>query len=144
MKKYRGYTLLELMIVVAVIALLLSLALPSFQEQIRKARRGDAQGALTGLSVAVERYYTIQSPSTYVGALTTGGSPVFPSEAPLDGNKKYYDLAVTSQTVSAYSLTAAPKGAQSGDKCGTLTLTSSGQRGITGGAAGVTWQDCWE
>ena len=152
MQKNFGFTLLELLIAVAVIGILVSIAYPSYLGQVRTARRADAQATLAGFSVAMERYYTEQAPSTYINATASAsgagpGAPIatlYPSEAPLDSATKYYDLTINSASASAYDLRAAPKNAQVGDNCGTLTLTATGQKGITGGATGVTWQDCWQ
>ena len=141
-----GFTMAELMIVVALVAILTSLAYPSYMESVRKSHRGDAQAALTGLASAMQRYHTETTPSSFDGAAASGppGPPVssvFPSQSPLDGVIKHYDLRIQSAAASAYELHAVPisGSAQDQDKCGTLTLTSIGQRVISGGDAGVTW-----
>lgn len=146
----KGFTLLELMVVLAVSAIALTLAYSSYTESVRKSNRGDAQGALTGLASAMQRYYTEQTPSTFVGAAASGppgppASSIFPAQSPLDGARKHYDLRIQSADADGYVLHAIPisGGVQSEDKCGTLTLASTGQRGINGGEFGVTWQDCW-
>lgn len=138
------------MVVVALVAILSTLAYSSYSESVRKTHRGDAQSALTGLASAMQRFYTEQTPSTYVGAAASGppgppASTVFPSQSPLDGAKKSYNLTIQSASAGAFELRAVPisGSVQAGDKCGTLTLASSGLRGITGGNDGVTWQDCW-
>ena len=106
--------------------------------------------ALAGLASAMQRYHTEQTPSTFVGAAASGppgppNSTVFPSQSPLDGATKHYNLSIQSAAAGTYELRAVPisGSAQAADKCGTLTFTSTGQRGITGGDTGVTWQDCW-
>ena len=147
----KAFTLLEVMIVVALLAILTTLAYASYGESVRKSNRGGAQAALSGFASAMQRYYTEQTPSTYAGAAASvPGAPkstVFPSQSPLDGARKHYNLRVQAVALngSTYQLSAVPiaGGAQASDKCGTLTLTSAGQRGITGGDTGVTWQDCW-
>jgi type IV pilus assembly protein PilE len=138
------------MIVLAILAIITSLALPSYRESVRKSNRADAQTALTGLASAMQRYHTESSPSTFVGAASSGppgppASAVFPSQSPLDSSDKQYDLRIQSASATAYELRAVPVSgsAQDGDDCGTLTLTSTGQRGITGAATGKTWQQCW-
>ncbi|MEM1110605.1 MAG: type IV pilin protein [Pseudomonadota bacterium] len=137
----KGFTVIELLIVVVLVGILMAIALPAYDEQQRKARRAEAQAALTGLSIALQRYYTEQSPSTYVGA-TLGGSGIYPNEAPIDGGRKYYDLSAA-VTSTSFTISAAPKNSQSGDNCGTLTLTNIGFRDITGAATGTTTDDCW-
>lgn len=144
----KGFTLIELIIVVAVIGLLVSIAYPSYQESVNKSRRGVGQGALMGLANAMQRFYTEGSPSTYVGAAASGppgppDSAIYPSAAPLDGAAKHYNLRIFTANATAFVVVAVPRDNHVGDKCGTLVLASTGQRGITGGTSGVTWQDCW-
>jgi len=134
----------------AILAIVMTLAYSSYTEYVRKANRGDAQAALLAFGSAMQRFYTETTPSTFVGAAASGppGPPiaaVFPSQSPLDGANKQYNLGIQSASASAYELRAVPiaGSAQAADKCGTLTLTSTGQRGITGGQSGVTWQNCW-
>ena len=144
----KGFTLVELVTVVAIVAIIASIAFPAYQEQVKKSRRGDVQAALMGLAGAMQRFYTEGAPSTYVGAAASGppGPPestLYPSTAPLDGAIKYYDLRIQSAAASSFTVRAIPRGNQVGDKCGTFTLASNGQKGITSAEAGVTWQDCW-
>lgn len=140
----KGFTLIELLIVVAVIAILATIAYPSYQQYVQHARRSDAMGALAGLAGAMQRHYTEQTPFTYAGAAASGppGPPaIYPAEAPLDGGAKYYDLTIQSASASAYELRAAPKGSQADDKCGKLTLKSSGEQGVLD--AESSWRECW-
>lgn len=135
-----GFTLIELMIVVAITGILAAIAYPSYQEHIRKTRRADAQTALMELSQFMERHYTANG--RYLNADAT--APTLPfTEAPKDGATKYYDVgfpAGTAPTANAYTLQAVPKGAMAGDVCGTLTLTNTGAKGQ---AAGQTQATCW-
>ena len=135
-----GFSLIELMIVVAIAGILAAIAYPSYQEQVKKSRRADCQGVLTGLANAMERYFTVSN--TYVGA-TLGAGGIYPNQCPIDGNTAYYTLAIPTATATGFTLQAVPIGAQVGDRCGTLTLDSTGQEGVTGAATGLTWQDCW-
>lgn len=127
-KDQKGFTLIELMIVVAIIGIIAAIAYPSYTEQVRKTKRSDGQGALMGLAGAMERHYA--SNNSYEGAADGGadtGSPgIYPDEAPLDGNNKYYDLTIQSADATSFTLRATPKGAQAGD--GMLELDSTGAR----------------
>ncbi len=126
--QHLGFTLVELMIVVAIVSIIGLIAYPSYMENVKKARRADAQAVLTGFAGAMERYYTENN--TYNGAAQSGntGPPaIYSTEAPIDGGIKYYDLTIQSASTTAYELRATPKGAQAGD--GFLSLNSVGVRG---------------
>ncbi len=145
MKRQQGLTLIELMIVVAIVALIAAFAYPSYLEQLRKTRRADCSGALVSLASAMERYQTMNN--TYLGAAAgganTGAPAVFQTTCPVDGGTATYNLTIAAATASTFRIEAAPTGPQTGDKCGTFTLTSTGVKDIKDAAAGKTWQDCW-
>ena len=131
MKKQHGFTLIELMIVVAVIAILAAVAWPSYQNQIRATNRSDAQGALLGLAQAMERHFTENGSYNGAGADgadgTSGAPVIFPAQSPLDGSNKSYNLTLNVTNGGAsYQLFATPFGAQAVD--GQLRLSSSGEK----------------
>lgn len=121
-RKQSGVTLIELMIVVAIIGIIAAFALPTYNNYVENARAADAKSALMSLANAMERYHTEKM--TYVAA-AVGAGGIFPNEAPLDGSAKFYDLVIQSQTATAFRLEAQPKNGQGG---GTIALLSNGQR----------------
>lgn len=149
MKKQSGFTLIELMIVVAIVGILAGIAWPSYQEHVRSTRRADAQGALMGLAQAMERHFTQNG--TYAGAAADGngdasddGAPtIFATEAPLDGNTKFYDLVIdVADDGNSYTLEAQAKNAQAGN--GNLSLSSAGEKAWDRGGNGYGTEDnCW-
>ncbi|HED19239.1 MAG TPA: type IV pilin protein [Gammaproteobacteria bacterium] len=150
MKTCKGFTLTELMIVLVIVSILAAIAYPSYQAQVRSTKRTDCSGTLLAFAGAMERFFTANN--TYVGAGTAGvggnttGAPilaVFPTQCPINGGTATYLLTINVATASTFTLNAARAGAQAGDKCGTLTLTNTGLKGITSADAGITPQDCW-
>lgn len=142
MNKQQAFTLIELMVTVAIVGILAGIAYPSYQDSVMTSRRADAKGALLGLANAMERHFT--ETNSYLGAGTTSGNTgaptIFSTTSPVDGGTPYYNLTINAATASSYTLNAAPTGAQANDQCGTLSLTQTGARGIST-ALPVT--DCW-
>jgi len=125
-----GFTLIELMVTVAIAAILMAIAYPSYQSYIINGNRTDAEGALMAFTTAMERYKSDNS--SYLGAQASGGFPsapvttVYPSQSPVDSSNKAYDLSIQSATSGAYVLRATPisGSVQSGN--GYLEITSTG------------------
>jgi len=138
--KMKGFTLIELMIVVVIIAILAAVAYPSYQDSVTDSRRSDAQGVLMGFAGAMERHYTNSSSYTAAaaGGADTGSPQIYATESPLDGASKYYDLTIFAANDSTYILRATPKNAQAGD--GYLEILSTGvKRWETGGGVNNCW-----
>jgi len=133
-----GFTLIEIMIVVAVIAILAAIAYPSYQEQVRKTRRAEAQAALLELAQFLERNRTHTGRYDIDGA----GNPItLPyTEVPREGATKYYTLTLETLTPSAFTLKATPQGPQAGDtKCTSFSLAHTGAKTATGTNAAHCW-----
>lgn len=145
MKNQLGFNLIELLVVVAIVGIIGAIAYPSYLENVRASKRSECSGALVGLGNAMERFYTVNS--TYQGAAAgganTGAPAIYTTRCPADGGAQTYNLTIQAANASTYALQAAPVGDQVNDRCGTLTLTNTGLKGVAGAAAGMTWQNCW-
>lgn len=134
----RGFTLVEVMITVAIIAILAAIATPVYHEQIRKSRRSDAIVALADTAHRMERCHAENNTFVY-DAVNAAGCPQ--SYTTNDG---YYSIAVVA-TQSTYSLTAQPttKGGQDGDtRCFQLIMGSDGSK-TSKNKAGTATEQCW-
>lgn len=129
----RGFTLIEVMIVVLIIAILGGVALPAYQDSVVKSRRAEAKAALLDLQNRMERYFIDKN--TYATACITGELGGCPTANSVLGSTAtehgYYMLDIANESATGYTLKAMPQGAQRSDsKCMTLTLTNTGTKGV--------------
>lgn len=141
----KGFTLIELMIVVAIVSILVTIAYPSYRDYTTRGRRSDAKMALLDLSTRMERYYSQQN--SYLGA-TVGTGAATDVRATNTSPEGWYRLTITALTPSSYTLTATPLGAQATDdkRCQTLTYNNLGLKGVAAGPTGAptdTAAQCW-
>ncbi len=134
-----GFTLIELLVVVTLIGVLAAIAIPSYQEYGRKARRADAKRTLIALQLQQEKWRA----SNIRYALTLGPPGSF-LNWPTTSSDGYYRLAVTAASATAYNMTAAPLAGtvQANDRCGTFAIDQNTPNGSVGGIYASA--DCWK
>ncbi len=134
-RRNSGFTLVELMIVVAIVAILAAVAYPSYRGFVMRANRSDGKTALMRMAQNMERYFTVNN--TYVGATvgTGAATDVWGSTISPDG---FYTLSFSLDfpvTATQYTVEAVARGTQVRDTaCATLTLNQAGVK---------TPADCW-
>jgi len=127
----KGFTLIELMIVVAIIGILASIAYPSYQDYVLRAKRGDAKVVILSVQLAQEKW---RANNITYGTTANIGITVSPDD--------YYTVAISSNTGTNYTITATPKSPHVDANCGNLVLTVVGGVETKSASAG-TADNCW-
>lgn len=131
-----GFTLIEAVITMAIVAILTAIALPGYLEHLRRANRNDARAALLQAAQFAERVRT--ESGTYAALALPAGL----ARSPQSGTQQYALVATPAAGGAGYTITATPAagGSMLADPCGALTLTQDGVRGRTGSAP---LDQCW-
>ena len=134
----RGFTLIELMIVVAIVAILTAIALPSYSRYVMRSRRASGHDILMQIATAQERYYT-----NFNKYATDLSADLGFDAASLTGEGGYYIVSLApGASANSFTLVATPQGAQAGDVCKNLTLSNAGVKDWSG-AKPPTNGNCW-
>ncbi|AVX91153.1 prepilin-type N-terminal cleavage/methylation domain-containing protein [Pseudomonas koreensis] len=126
----RGFTLIEIMIVIAIIGIIITIAAPSYTEYLKKGRRAEVVSLLSEQAQILERFYTKNNVYTGITGLSTGND--------------FYTITPTIAD-QTFLLTATRKAGttMATDKCGDFTLTNTGVRSMNNATTGLTTKDCW-
>ncbi len=132
-----GYTLVELLITLAMVAILSLTAMFHYREYVQRTARMEAKSVLLQAQNWMEQQFTLNN--SYLNA---GQEPVLPtslSKSPISGTEKYRHSVLPGTTATSYTLQAVPVQT---DQCGTLTLDQTGLRGVSGTHT-ATVESCW-
>ncbi|WP_168209703.1 type IV pilin protein [Chromobacterium paludis] len=138
----QGFSLIELVIAMVVFAIIVAIAIPSYNSFILQSNRSAAKTALQDLATRQESYYTLNN--TYASQLSTLGYASGTVYVPGGGNN-LYALAIASATATTFSLTATPQGNQAKDTtCQTYQLDNLGnQTNVIGSGTAQVVSGCW-
>lgn len=139
--KHAGFTLIELMIAVLVVAVLAAVAIPGYYSYVERSRRSDAVTTLMSLAQAQERFMAIHG--SYAALLSGSVADGEGLGVPADNtsNEGFYSMSLDRPRDGAYILTATPRASQASDiECAAFTLSHTGQKEVTGTGS---IDDCW-
>ena len=129
-----GFTLIELMIVVAIVAILAAIAYPSYVEHTERGKRNDAKATLLEAAQFMERHFS--QGGTYVGATL----PLALQKAPREG-EAFYNISLQGVSATTYTLVAQPKSGWTPRKCGALTINQLGVKSTSSTSEPAS--ECW-
>lgn len=141
-RKQKGFTLVELMIVVVIVGILATIGIPSYREYVRRANRAAAKSVLLDNVQFLERSRTTSNSYALKGDGAAMDAAALPStQAPKDGDAKY-TIELNNLAAGTYTLVAVPVvgGPMDGDPCDQLSINEIGVRAVSGSEDVNT---CW-
>jgi type IV pilus assembly protein PilE len=135
MRKRRGFSLIELVVVLAIAAILAAVAIPNFSDHIVRTRRLRAQADLLEAAQYLQRFHSVH------GSFAGAELPAVLRRSPSDGHPNYAISLVVIDDGAAYRLTARPAGSQARDACGSLLLHANGRKS---NASAMAVSACWK
>jgi type IV pilus assembly protein PilE len=131
-KRQSGFTLIELMITVAIVGILAMIAYPGYQEYVRRANRADAQAIMLEDAQFLERFFTTNG--------TYSGADLPKQQSPENGTRKY-SITTSAATATGFTIQAVPVDGYEDPTCGTITIDQTGAKTESGTG---TLTDCWK
>ncbi len=138
-RKMTGFSLIELMIVLIIVAVLTTIAIPSYRQHIVRARRTDGKAALLDLATRLERFYVTHHSYAKATIGTNSDTDVLATD---HSPQNFYQLMIINQTATAFTIEAKPINQQAKDdrQCGSFKLNELGEQSVTGNADS---KFCW-
>ena len=144
--RFSGFTLIELMIVVAIVGILATSAYPSYQEYVRRSARAEARAAVLNMAQLQERNFSDRGAYVSVTGGSGTGGWANASWSGSDFARRKYEIgvvaaaSVTGGPLDTFTITATPANGFSDPRCGNLTLASDGTRGSSAGDVATCWK----
>ena len=146
--KLRGFTLIEIIVVTAIVGILSMIAIPNYISSVKKSHRIDAQLTMQKIALAIERYYTthgtIKGTNKTFDLTEHYGNACIPTVSGCSESnpdiRYFFTLDLESDF---YTILATPQNAQADDECGTLSLDMTNTKNIIGAQSNVTLKACW-
>ncbi len=135
-----GFTLVEVIVVMAIIGILTAIALPSYRDYVLRGQRAEARTQLLEAAQFMQRFYSANDRYDRDRGGAAVALPLGLQTAPSGGTARY-TLSLNAISTTGYTLQAVPVGTMVGDKCGTYTLNSVGRRDVL--SATETLENCW-
>lgn len=143
-RRLRGFTLTELVIVIAIVGILAAIAVPSYRSYVVRANRTDAQKALLVMAQAMERYFIANN--TYLTCTPSCTPTVGNAQSPETGTA-IYNITLSAATATTYTLLATPVSTGPNKNDGCLQIDNTGLRGWNGpqssAGCGTTFSKAW-
>jgi type IV pilus assembly protein PilE len=138
-RRQQGFTLVELVFAVGIVAILTAIALPSYTDYVRQSRRTAAKTTLIEAAQWMERFRA-ENNAVYTGAALPAALSTSPS-----AGTPFYDIALANLAAGTYQLVATPRagGPMAADTCGVLTVANDGRRTAAGASTGSDYDRCW-
>lgn len=144
----QGFTLIELLVTITIVGILVSIAMPSYLNQVRASHRTDAQMTMQRVTMSLERFYTTYGKIMDARGETYSldenfGNTCIPRVASCSASSDdiRYFITLEDLTTTGYTIVATPKNDQLDDRCGVLTLDHTNTKTVSG--TGATPLDCW-
>ncbi len=143
-KQHHGFTLIEVMIVVAIIGIISAIALPTYREQVRRGQRAELRTQMFAAAQYMNRFYAANDSFSATRNGTAVSIPATLTVSPPSGDS-LYQLDTTNSVLdqaTTFTLVYEPINGMAGDACGSYTLTNTGLRGNSGNTKAVA--ECWK